>query len=174
MGGGFDAYRANKFTYRMQVEKEGGTATTVEEKQVTDEGRAYHSAYFEMLGEQGYPGFIAWMLLHLSGLWQMERIRRRWRGRESEKEQWQAPLATALQLGHAVYLIASLFIGVAYQPFILMLVGMQCALWLYCKKTDSLGDKSKPRGRNYRGRNGKASSTDSVPDAVTARRPALR
>ena len=25
-----------------------------------EEGRAYHSAYFEMLGEQGYPGFLLW------------------------------------------------------------------------------------------------------------------
>ncbi|MDA7787669.1 putative O-glycosylation ligase, exosortase A system-associated [Sphingomonadaceae bacterium] len=146
MGGGFDAYRANKFTYEMPVVKDGGTATTVTREEVTDEARAYHSAYFEMLGEQGYPGFIAWLWLHLSGLWQMEVIRRRWKKRTGAKEQWQAPLANALQLGQAVYLVGSLFIGIAYQPFVLMLIGMQCALWLYCKKADSAAAEVSVRG----------------------------
>ena len=108
---------------------------------MTDEGRAYHSAVFEMLGEQGWPGLGLWLWLHALGLWQMERIRRKWRKKmkrgEVPDQQWVAPLATALQYAQAIYLVGSLFQGIAYQPFILMLVGLQCALWTYSKRLDS-------------------------------------
>ena len=98
--------------------------------------RAFHSSYFEMLGEQGWPGLILWVWLHASGIWQMEWIRRRWRKRTGADEQWVAPLANALQLGHVVYMIGALFIGIAYQPFILMLVGLQCGFGSYVKRID--------------------------------------
>ena len=67
----------------------------------------------------------------------MERIRRRWKNRTGEREQWQAPLAGALQFAQIVYLVGSLFQGIAYQPFILTLLGVQCALWSWCKLADS-------------------------------------
>ena len=179
LGGGFDAYRGNSFTYRMPVEEEAGTATKIETKEVTDEGRAYHSAYFEMLGEQGWPGLIAWLWLHLSGLWQMERIRRRWRATADPVHGWRAPLANALQVGQAVYLVASLFIGIAYQPFVLMLVGMQCALWVHCRRAESHAPGG-PSGRRSR-RPSRAAATaappaapPAAPDAVATGGPALR
>ena len=139
MGGGFDAYRGNKFEYRMPVEQEneGGSTVAVEYRDVVDEGRAYHSAVFEMLGEQGWPGLGLWLWLHATGLWQMERLRRRWRGRTGEDEQWQAPLASALQMAQVIYLVGSLFQGIAYQPVILMLIGLQIGLWSYCRKLDA-------------------------------------
>jgi hypothetical protein len=40
---------------------------------------------------------------------------------------WHA-LATALQQGQAVCLIGALFVGIAYQPFLFMLIGLQIAL----------------------------------------------
>lgn len=136
-GGGFDAYRGNSFTYRLPVLVEQGNTTAIEYKDVTDKARAYHSAIFEMLGEQGWPGLALWLWLHAIGLWQMERIRRRWRERTGEGEQWQAPLASALQVGQAIYLVGSLFQGIAYQPFVLMLIGLQIGLWSYCRRLDS-------------------------------------
>ncbi len=140
-GGGFDAFRGNKFTYKMPVREKQGNTEAVEYQEVTDEARAYHSAVFEMLGEQGYPGLALWLWLHALGLWQMERLRRRWRKRmklgEAEGREWISPLATALQYSQIVYLVGSLFQGIAYQPFVLMIVGLQCALWSYCKRIDS-------------------------------------
>lgn len=136
-GGGFDAYRANKFTYRLPVRTGEGNMASVHYETVTDEGRAYHSAFFEVLGEQGYPGFIAWLWLQLLGLWQMERIRRRWQGRRGEGEQWQAAFATALQYAHIIYLVGAAFQGIGYQPFIMMLIGLQIAFHSYCQRLDS-------------------------------------
>jgi len=40
-----------------------------------------------------------------------------------------------------VYLVGSLFQGIAYQPFVLMLLGVQMGLWSYCRRTDSQGRK---------------------------------
>jgi probable O-glycosylation ligase (exosortase A-associated) len=137
LGGGFDIYRANRFEYRMPVQTGEGNSVSVEYKQVVDEARAFHSAFFEVLGEQGWPGFIAWMWLHALGLWQMEKIRRRWRDKTGDGEQWQAPLATALQYAQIIYLVGSLFQGIAYQPFILLLVGVQCGLWSYLKRFET-------------------------------------
>jgi len=132
-GGGFDAYRGNKLRIELR-EDQGGQ---IEVKEAYDQGRAYHSSYFEMLGEQGWPGLILWLWLMLSGLWQMERIRAKWGKRTAPGETWQAPLANALQQSLLVYMAGSLFVGIAYQPFCYMLIGLQCGLWSYLKRIDS-------------------------------------
>jgi len=133
-GGGFDAFRGNKFTYELPVVTESGNTEAVKFEQVTDEGRAYHSAYFEVLGEQGWIGLAIWLLLQFSGLWQMERVRRRWRTRTAPGETWQAPLASALQYAQIIYLVGAIFTGIAYQPLMLMIIGLQIALVTLLKR----------------------------------------
>jgi probable O-glycosylation ligase (exosortase A-associated) len=137
MGGGFDAYRSNRFTYVMPVKKTEGNTTSVTYQEVEDKARAYHSSVFEMLGEQGWPGLTMWLMLHALGLWQMERIQRRWKKAEAEAERWIAPMAAALQMGAVIYLVGALFQGIAYQPVMLMLVGLQIGLATYCARIDS-------------------------------------
>jgi probable O-glycosylation ligase (exosortase A-associated) len=166
-GGGFDAYRGNTFTYKLPVVVQRGNTTAVEYREVEDKARAYHSAIFEMLGEQGWPGLILWLWIHALGLWQMERIRRRWRTRTGENEQWQAPFASALQVAQAIYLVGAVFQGIAYQPFVLMLIGLQIGLWSYCKRLDSRGSETRLAHRRRRG-------TASGGNAVAAGSPALR
>ena len=81
MGGGFDAYRANSFTYNTVVTSGEGPMRRVEYREVTETARAYHSSYFELLGEQGYFGLAIWLLLQGLGVWHMESLRRRFRRR---------------------------------------------------------------------------------------------
>ena len=135
-GGGFYAYEGAKVKYDTYVAQTVGSTTIVTSNPVEEQGRAYHSSYFEMLGEQGYPGLALWLMLQISGLAQMEMIRRRWKDRKRPEDEWAAPLANALQLAQVVYLIGSLFVGIAFQPFILMLIGLQCGLWSYLKRID--------------------------------------
>lgn len=140
-GGGFEAYRSNRLNIETRDAETSGSTTAVEIQEVVQEGRAYHSSYFEMLGEQGWPGLFLWLLLQGSGVWQMERLRRRWRKRAEEpgageQFQWQAPLANALQQAQLIYLLGSFFVGIAYQPFILMLIGLQCGLWTYLRRKE--------------------------------------
>ncbi|KTE19122.1 polymerase [Sphingopyxis sp. H050] len=130
-GGGFNAYLQNRVRVEKEASKPDEVASVYEE-----ESRAYHSAYFEMLGEQGYPGLTLWLMLHLTGLIQMERIRRRYLKTRRGEEQWIAPLATALQHGHIVYLIGSLFVAIAFQPFIYMMLALEIGLTTYCRRRE--------------------------------------
>ena len=137
LGGGFEAYRSNHVHVELKGQSGEGNNVSVEVKDAFDKARAYHSSYFEMLGEQGWPGLVLWLWLMLSGLWQMERIRHRWKNRTRPGETWQAPLATALQQSLLVYMAGSLFVGIAFQPFCYMLIGLQCGLWSYLKRIES-------------------------------------
>jgi probable O-glycosylation ligase (exosortase A-associated) len=142
LGGGFEAYRSNKLRIETRAAKTDGNTTAVAVQEVEDKGRAYHSSYFEMLGEQGWPGLILWLWIQILGIWQMERLRARWRKKAATpgagpELQWQAPLANALQQTHLIYMLGSLFVGIAFQAFILMLIGIQCGLWSYLRRIDS-------------------------------------
>ncbi|WP_114952407.1 putative O-glycosylation ligase, exosortase A system-associated [Sphingosinicella terrae] len=123
-GGGFEAYLQNRIQVRTVDEQAMGEVQMVSARTEADEGRAWHSAYFEMLGEQGYPGLLLFLIIHGGGLMRMEMLRRRYRDREGDMA-WVAPLATALQHFQIVYLIGSLFVATAFQPFIWMAVAVQ-------------------------------------------------
>lgn len=134
-GGGFDAYRQNQLQYdTVEASYAGDNNAALEYKPVVDKARAYHSSYFEMLGEQGYPGLAMWLALHLLGVWQMEVLRRRFRKDSTEQFGWVSPLAEALQQAQVIYLVGSTFVGIAFQPFCYMLVGLQCGLWAYIQR----------------------------------------
>ena len=130
-GGGFDNYLQNSFSYYMQEHVVDSGGARLERRLVTDKGRAYHSAYFEMLGEQGYFGFAVWALIHLICFIRTEAIRRLYRNRDGPGEAWIAPFALALQQGHIIYMVGSLFVGIAYQPFIFMMLSLQIGLDTY-------------------------------------------
>jgi len=131
MGGGFEAYRQNRIRYeKVAVENEGGGVAAVDRSVEVDQARAYHSAYFEMLGEQGYPGLAIWLLINLIGVVRMEVLRQRYRKPEPGQE-WISPLAAALQNAHIVYMLGATFIAIAFQPFVYMLIGAQIGLDTY-------------------------------------------
>ncbi|MEQ1495561.1 MAG: DUF5935 domain-containing protein [Novosphingobium sp.] len=136
-GGGFDAYRGNRVKVELTETTGSANNTSTEVTDAFDQARAYHSSYFEMLGEQGWPGLILWLWIQLLGLWQMERIRMKWSKRTGAGQTWQAPLADALQQVQMVYLAGSLFLGIAFQPFIFMVIGVQCGLWSYLRRIDA-------------------------------------
>jgi probable O-glycosylation ligase (exosortase A-associated) len=133
-GGGFEAYRQNKIHYEAKNTTETGSSVDVQQTTIVDAGRAFHSSYFEMLGEQGYPGFLLWITIHLLGLWRMEKVYRRFKMRAPEDGLWISDLASALQKAHVCYLIGSLFVGMAFQSFVYMLVGIQIAVDVYASR----------------------------------------
>lgn len=139
LGGGFDAYRGNSFRYQtVNVFKDVAGNERVERNIVVDKGRAYHSAYFEMLGEQGWPGFALWLLLHGGTLVQTGRIARRYAGTSDPDRLWVAPYARAMGQGHIVYLVGALFVGIAFQPFIFMLLALQIGLATYLRRVEAV------------------------------------
>lgn len=131
-GGGFEAYRQNVLSYdKIEAENAGDNNTAIETQRIEERGRAYHSSYFEMLGEQGYPGLAMWLLLHIMGVVHMEVIRRSYAKNKTPELRWVTPLADALQQAQIVYLFGGAFVGIAFQPFCYMLVGLQCGLSAY-------------------------------------------
>ncbi|APR54336.1 putative O-glycosylation ligase, exosortase A system-associated [Sphingomonas koreensis] len=129
-GGGFEAYRQNEIKYdKIEMVGEGASVTVVRTPEI-DKSRAYHSAYFEMLGEQGWPGFAIWLAIHFGGIIRMEILRRRYM-KAPPDQAWISPLATALQHAHMIYLFGALFVGIALNPFVYMLVGAQIGLDTY-------------------------------------------
>ncbi len=136
LGGGFDSYLQNSFTYQTMNKIDQGGTVRVEFATVTDRGRAFHSSYFEMLGEQGYPGLFMWLLLNLGTLFQSFRLRRRYLNTERDEDKWVAPYALALAQGHIIYLVGSFFVGIAYQPFIFMLIALQIGVTTYIRRRE--------------------------------------
>ncbi len=134
-GGGFESYRQNEIHYETALSDKPGTQNATAGKVVQDEARAFHSSYFEMLGEQGYPGLFIWLLIHVIGLFRMEVLLRRYRKRSREDGQWIGDLADAFQKAHIIFLIGSLFVGIAFQSFIYMLVGLQIGLDHYAGRS---------------------------------------
>ncbi|WP_174298197.1 DUF5935 domain-containing protein [Sphingomonas bacterium] len=145
LGGGFDAYRGNHIRYDTVAITGAGAATTVTNSLQVDAARAYHSAYFEMLGEQGYPGAALWLLINVAGLARMEVLRRRY-AHATPDQAWVAPLAAALQNGHIVYLLGAAFIAIAFQPFVYMLIGAQIGLDTYLARRRA-GESFRPMRR---------------------------
>jgi len=139
-GGGFGAYRSNHIQVRTVSAQSNGEVQTVTAQTEADEARAYHSSYFEMLGEQGFPGLALFLLINGTALARLEIVRRRYR-RLAGDEAWIAPLATALQHFHLIYLVGSLFVGIAYQPFIWLVVGTEIGFdnWLRRKERKARG-----------------------------------
>jgi len=136
LGGGFEMYRQNQLRYDTEKVEGQGANTTVEKTLTVDKARAFHSAYFEMLGEQGWPGLILWMAINLIGIVRMEVIRQRHR-KALPDQAWISPLAGALQAAHIVYLFGAAFIAIAFQPFIYMLIGAQIGLDTYLARKRS-------------------------------------
>ena len=120
-GGGFEAYIGNKLEVDMSYKTSDGSTVRVIGY---DAGRAFHNAYFEMLGEQGYPGLAMFLLIHLIGIFRMEIVRRTYR-KEAGEHAWVSPLAAALQHGHLVYLLGCSFVGIAFQPYIYFMVAVE-------------------------------------------------
>lgn len=148
LGGGFEAYRQNQIRYDMVKAEGDGNNAKLDATAVVDKGRAYHSAYFEMLGEQGYPGLAMWLILQIAGIFRMEVLRRRYAHADADKA-WIAPLASALQCAHVVYMLGACFVGIAFQPFIFMLIGAQIGLDTYTarkREEDSWRPLQKRRG----------------------------
>jgi hypothetical protein len=94
-----------------------------------------------MLGEQGWPGLFMWLALHIIGLTRMEILRRRYRRAEEDKA-WIAGLATALQSAHIIYLVGSLFVGIAFQSFPYMWMAVEIGLDSYCRRFGRAPGKS--------------------------------
>jgi putative inorganic carbon (HCO3(-)) transporter len=118
-GGGFQAY----VTSVIDVPQLGNGSAHEEF------GRAYHSSYFEVLGEEGFPGTA--MFLGIVGLvlFRLRRLARE--AREDPEFAWVASLANATEGGLAVFFSSGAFVSLSFQPMLWYFVAVPVCLNAY-------------------------------------------
>ncbi len=137
-GGGFGAYRQNQIQVRTTNVAGTEGQQTIATNTQADEGRAWHSSYFEMLGEQGWPGLFLFLTLQFISLVRLEMIRRRYR-KVDDEDAWIAPLATSLQHFQLIYMLGSAFVQTAFQSFGWFIVAVQIGFDVWLKRRERAG-----------------------------------
>lgn len=125
LGGGFYVYKLNRI--EMKVPRRVGTGANSREEMVTvvDQARAFHSSYFEVLGEQGYPGLLIYLGMIFTALLQLVSLNRRFRNSE---HRWIADMSRALAQTMVIYLAGSAFVGIAFQSINYYLLALAASL----------------------------------------------
>ena len=120
LGGGFDVYRLDKVEYDVETPN-GGT------RRVEDHARAFHSSYFETLGEHGYPGLALYIALQVVAILQMRGVARRFR-KAGPEDAWIRDLANTLQQVLLIFMAGSAFVGIAFQTTLYILLALSASL----------------------------------------------
>ena len=85
-----------------------------------------HNAYIEILGEQGFVGLGAWLILLFSSIFSLEKIRRRiW---FENPDHWMAPYCRALQISFLGYMVGGISLGIGYWDIFYHLVAITVLL----------------------------------------------
>lgn len=135
LGGGFDAYLHN----RIVGVAPDGEVIHLPEGQLG--GKAFHSIYFEMLGEQGFFGFTIYFVAIGLAVLKLLKLKRRWHNHPGLG--WIAGLANSIITSIAVFLAGGSFVGVAYQPYIFYLLGLTVAIDQYALRVVREESKAK-------------------------------
>jgi putative inorganic carbon (HCO3(-)) transporter len=138
LGGGFSTYLID----HIELPAQGTDPGHIEF------GRAFHSSYFEMLGEHGYPGLIIFLLLAASTLLMLRRVAKT--ARPYPELEWVVGLSDALQSGLTVFLTCGAFVGLAFQPMFWYFVSMSLCLNAYMWRVERTEANVVPGWRSRR------------------------
>lgn len=130
LGGGFMAYLIN------HVELPGGKV---------EFGRAFHSIYFEVLGEQGWVGLGIFLGLAGTTIFGLRRMAKR--TRKVPHLAWCAEMSDALQSSLLVFLTAGAFVGIAFQPMFWYFIAMSISLREYVHRVERQQAQASATGR---------------------------
>ncbi len=118
MGGGFQAFEINEIRYPSPPGSE--------QPEIVERGRAFHSIYFEILGEHGWPGLALFLGLVLTSFLNFHRVAR-W-ARRTEGMEWLRDLAYALEVSLVTLLACGAFIGIGFQPMLYYMFALSTCL----------------------------------------------
>jgi putative inorganic carbon (HCO3(-)) transporter len=119
LGGGFQLYEISRIEYPS------GEVVF---------GRAFHSIYFEVLGEQGWVGLGLFLGIAGSTFLGLRRLSKR--VRNVPDLAWCVSMSDALQSGLAVFMTAGAFVGIAFQPAFWYFVAMSVSLREYVRRVE--------------------------------------
>jgi putative inorganic carbon (hco3(-)) transporter len=138
LGGGFNVYVVNSITLPTQ------DGSDLEVK-----GKAFHSIYFEVLGEHGFVGlflFLGIAALSFRYLWKAARA-----GREYQELQWTAALASALMVSLVALMACGAFIGIAFQPPLYYIFSASFCIHAYVQRVRAAGATAPTQAKAFRG-----------------------
>jgi putative inorganic carbon (HCO3(-)) transporter len=116
-GGGFGAYRLD------HIELPDGAIRF---------GVAFHSIYFEVLGEQGWIGLFLFLSIAAASLLALQRASKQ--ARPHAELSWCRDLVATIQVSLIVLLVCGSFIGIAFQPMIPYLFAMAVSASEYVRR----------------------------------------
>jgi hypothetical protein len=121
-GGGFNSYVVNTIVVPGDDVNPDGFIVSA---------RAFHSIYFEMLGELGWPGLMMFLLAGVTSLVSLFRLSRKCR--KIADLAWVADMSGAVQTGILIFLAGGAFVGIAFQPafwyFVSIGVSLRAFVW---------------------------------------------
>ena len=132
-GGGFSSYVVN----RLLDVSEHGTVLSVQF------GRAFHSIYFEMLGEHGWLGLGLFLVIAATSLLTLRSVMRR--TRKVPGLEWCRDLAAAVQTATLVLLACGAFVGIGFQPMYWYLFALAASLSQYVRRVTAAQPAARPR-----------------------------
>ncbi len=144
LGGGLNCYIINV----IEVPGDGVNPPFV------DHSRAFHSSYFEVLGELGIPGFALFIAAIASTLLALRRLAKRCRN--IPHLAWCVDMSDALQSGIMVFATSGAFVGLAFQPIFWYFIAMSVSLREYVRRVENMTTTTAAPG--WRGRAVKATS----------------
>lgn len=122
LGGGMDAYLANagQLTYYSKHEN----------VKPQPEALAFHNIFFEILGEQGYPGLILYLSILGLTIRRLFRLRKpeSWQGCDNDTTNWATNLSMATLASLLCIIATGLFTGIAYRIYLFIPVIATCGL----------------------------------------------
>lgn len=139
-GGGFGAYRLNKVEVVVKSREGGAQSMKVATRVIEEKARAYHSAYFEALGEHGYPGLLIYLGMLIVALTQLMGITRRF-SKDQGDNLWIADLSRALSRTLIIFMVGATFIGVAFQTTLYILLALAASVAQIVAVRDSLAQR---------------------------------
>jgi O-antigen ligase len=137
-GGGFEAYRINRILVPRQPSDPQADDSPPGYK--FQAGRAFHSSYFEVLGEHGWLGLALFMGLILSTLSNLRQTKRQCRN--VPQLTWAVELAFALQTSLIVLMVCGAFIGIAFQPLFYYIFAIALSLREYAYRALNVSESS--------------------------------
>lgn len=113
LGGGFNCYHEN-----------GGLLDQYHDQSMaifSGGSKAFHSIYFEVLGEHGYIGLSIYLAIIMRCYYLLRVV-----GRSTDP--WASGLANSLKKALVVFLSCGMFVGIAFQPLLYLLVAFTASL----------------------------------------------
>ncbi len=130
LGGGFEVWRTSQIIYEVKSRSGDGSNSSEGSRKIKDEARGFHSSFFEVMGEQGFPGLGLFLSFFIVSFWQLRGIAKRF-GKDPEML-WAADCARMLSAFLIVYLIGSAFQALAFQSTVYYFIALVCALSNLC------------------------------------------